>query len=286
MISLLTVSFIWAFSFGLIGNTLEGVNAALLTVIRLTLALLAFLPLYKFRLIGLRKTFVFAAIGAIQYGFMYVTLFMAFQYLESHEVALFTIFTPLYVTGLNDFFTRKFHPVFGGAALLAVLGTGIIKYAQMDRGGLWEGFALMQISNICFAAGQLLYRRQMSATSGWKDKDVFGALYFGAAVVGMAFLAGKNISLASVSLSGSQWIVLAYLGLIASGLAFFLWNKGARRVNAGTLAVFNNLKVPLAITVSLLVFGEETNLIRLLIGGSLVLIALAGNEYCVQRQRG
>jgi drug/metabolite transporter (DMT)-like permease len=73
-------------------------------------------------------------------------------------------------------------------------------------------------------------------------------------------------------------LTLFYLGAIASGLSFFMWNIGARRVNAGTLAVFNDLKIPLAVAVSLLVFGEKTDLPRLLIGGAVILAALIVNE--------
>ncbi len=67
---------------------------------------------------------------------------------------------------------------------------------------------------------------------------------------------------------------LLYLGLLASGLCFFWWNKGAVLSNAGTLAAFNNLKIPLAVAVSLLVFGESANLIRLISGGAIILIAI------------
>jgi len=38
-------------------------------------------------------------------------------------------------------------------------------------------------------------------------------------------------------------------------------------VNAGALAIFNDFKIPLAVAISLLVFGEQTNLLNLLIGG-------------------
>jgi drug/metabolite transporter (DMT)-like permease len=48
--------------------------------------------------------------------------------------------------------------------------------------------------------------------------------------------------------------------VLASGLGFFLWNVGATRVSAGTLAVMNNAKVPLAVTVALVFFGERTSL--------------------------
>jgi drug/metabolite transporter (DMT)-like permease len=73
--------------------------------------------------------------------------------------------------------------------------------------------------------------------------------------------------------------ILLYLGLIASGLCFFMWNHGARKVNTGTLAVFNDLKIPLSIAVSLLVFGESTDVLHLVIGGAIILVAMGLNEY-------
>jgi len=84
--------------------------------------------------------------------------------------------------------------------------------------------------------------------------------------------------LSSISLSVKQILTLIYLGAIASGLSFFLWNIGGRRVNAGTLAIFNDLKIPLAVVVSLLVFGEQANLLRLVIGGIIIIGALILNE--------
>jgi len=36
-----------------------------------------------------------------------------------------------------------------------------------------------------------------------------------------------------------QWLVLAWLGLVASGLGYYLWNLGATLVDAGTLAVIS-----------------------------------------------
>ncbi len=62
--------------------------------------------------------------------------------------------------------------------------------------------------------------------------------------------------------------------MISSGACFFWWNLGASRVNAGTLAVFNNAKVPLGVACSLLFFGEHADLPRLLVGGVLMAAAL------------
>lgn len=281
MSALLIVSLIWAFSFGLIGNTLKGVDPYLLASARLLISFLVFLPLLRIKRLSARNIMTLAGIGAIQYGFMYISLFLAYRYLESHEVALFTIFTPIYVTLVNDISTKRFHRIFLATALLAVAGTGIIKSTQLHREGLICGFLIMQFSNLCFAAGQIFYRSAMRRIKGVTDAQVFAVLYAGAFAV-----AASSALIATpwkdVHLDGKQIAVLLYLGVVASGLAFFLWNAGARKVNAGTLAIFNNLKVPLAITVSLLIFGEQTNLPRLLSGGLLVLAALAINEIYVR----
>jgi drug/metabolite transporter (DMT)-like permease len=84
--------------------------------------------------------------------------------------------------------------------------------------------------------------------------------------------------LASLTLTAKQIWTLVYLGIFASGICFFLWNFGARKVNAGALAIFNDFKIPLAVAISLLVFGEKTNLLHLLIGGLIVVASLVVNE--------
>ena len=61
--------------------------------------------------------------------------------------------------------------------------------------------------------------------------------------------------------------------VVPSGVAFYLWNAGARRVNAGILAVFNNLKIPLAIAVSVLLFREAADVPVLVVGTAVLLAA-------------
>jgi drug/metabolite transporter (DMT)-like permease len=76
------------------------------------------------------------------------------------------------------------------------------------------------------------------------------------------------------ALTATQWAVLAYLGILASGIGFFMWNVGATRVSTAMLSVMNNVKVPLAVTCSLLFFGESAEIWRLLAGGALIALAL------------
>jgi drug/metabolite transporter (DMT)-like permease len=68
----------------------------------------------------------------------------------------------------------------------------------------------------------------------------------------------------SIALPPGQLLSLLSLGVLASGLGFVVWNVGATRVTAGALAVMNNAKVPLAVAMALIFFGEQAHLPALL----------------------
>ena len=67
---------------------------------------------------------------------------------------------------------------------------------------------------------------------------------------------------------------MAWLGLVASGMGFFIWNQGALRVSETSLAVANNLKLPIAIMISLTIFAERADPIQLLSGLAVIMLAL------------
>lgn len=281
MVYLLVVSLAWAFSFGLIKGVLTGVNPHFISFARLFISLLVLLPFLRPRGLGRKSTLQLLLVGALQYGIMYITYNYAFQYLKAYEVALFTIFTPIYVTLINDVLKGELHRLFLLTAVLAVAGTGIVEASGILQGSLVEGFLIVQVSNLCFAFGQVFYREVMRQSPGLKDQHIFALPYLGATLV-TALSTTLFGGWSGLALSTTQLWTLVYLGAIASGLCFFLWNLGARKVDIGALAIFNNLKVPLAVAVSLLFFGEQANLLNLLLGGAIVLAALAVNEYNVR----
>ncbi|MHC1783101.1 MAG: EamA family transporter [Anaerolineaceae bacterium] len=282
MVGLTVVSLIWAFSFGLIKNTLAGVDSNFVAAARLLLAFLVFLPFLRVKKLPRAAMLRLMIVGAFQFGFMYIAYQFAFQFLKAYEVALFTIFTPLYVTLVNDLFKKRVNWVHLGTTLLAIIGTAIVKGAGIQS-VLLTGFLLVQASNICFAFGQVYYKQVMKAYPEVKDASIMAMPYLGGVLVtGVTTLFLTNWD--KVALSPIQGFTLLYLGIIASGFSFFLWNASARKVNTGTLAIFNDLKIPLAVTVSLVFFGEQTNMLNLLIGGAIILAALWLNEWAGRRK--
>ncbi|MBN1300855.1 MAG: EamA family transporter [Melioribacteraceae bacterium] len=283
MIYLFLVSLLWAFSFGLIKNYLTGIDAGIVAVIRLLISFLFFIPFIRYNSSVRPVILKLAAIGAVQYGVMYVAYIYSFQFLESYEVALFTIFTPVYITLINDRLNRKFNKLFFASSMLAIIGTGIIVFKSISDSNLLTGFLLVQISNFCFAYGQIFYVKLMEKNKALKEVNLFGYVYFGALIIPAVFvLFTSELSLLKFSIE--QIIVLIYLGGIASGIGFFLWNYGARRTNVGALAIFNNLKIPLAITVSFAFFNETADIFNLSIGGIIVLLSLLLNQYFLNKK--
>ena len=281
---LLLVSLAWGFSFGLIKGNLNGIDSNFVSCARMALSLLVFLPFIKFKKIDKSLFWKLFLTGVFQFGVMYIAYIASFKYLKAYEVALFTIFTPLYVTLIDDLINKKFNKLYLVTALLAVLGTWVIERGDILSTGVLTGFLLVQASNLAFAFGQLYYRKLMVDRHDIKDSAVFGVLYLGAtAVTALAMILFTPMS--TLALTGKQIWTLVYLGIFASGICFFLWNIGSRQVNAGALAILNDLKIPLAVAISLLVFGEQTNIVNLLIGGLIVVGSLVMNEILNRRRQ-
>ncbi len=273
MILLLTTSMIWAFSFGLVKKYLGGLDASFVAFVRLALAALLFLPLLRPRRILPVLAMRLFLTGMVQFGLMYIFYIQSFRFLAAHQVALFTIFTPLFVTLADDLLEKRLRQLHLWTALLAVVGTFVIVYSGKWEHGLFSGFLLVQASNICFALGQVFYRRLPPAGGPWRDRDGFAWVVLGGATAALFYMVLLAAPIKLQVLPG-QLFVLLYLGLFASGVGFFMWNVGAGRVSAGTLAVFNNVKIPLAVLVSLLFFDEQADWLRLLGGGAIIALAL------------
>ena len=281
---LVGVTALWAFSFSLIGVYLAGqVDSYFAVLMRIGLAALVFLPFLRPKLLAGRQRLILMALGAVQLGAMYIFFYQSFLLLSVPEVLLFTIFTPFYVTLLDDALFKRFTPFYLLTAALAVLGAAVIRYDGIDS-GFWLGFLVVQGANLCFALGQVGYRRfAVTLPDELPRHSVFAWFYLGALAVALpAFMLLGNA--AALPTTGVQWSVLAWLGLVASGLGYFLWNLGATRVDAGALAIMNNALIPAGLAVNLLIWNRDADLVRLALGGAIIVGSLILNERWLRRR--
>ncbi len=284
MFYLSAVTLLWAFSFSLIGVYLAGqVDSWFSVWMRVALASVVFLPFLKFKQVPKTLIAKLMAIGGIQLGLMYCFYYQSFLLLSVPEVLLFTVFTPIYVTLIYDMLKARFSPWYLVTAAIAVVGAVFIKFAGINENFL-TGFLVVQGANLCFAVGQVAYKYVMEEQQvDLPQRTIFGYFYLGAFVVAsIAFLLlGNAEKLPTTSL---QWGILIYLGVIASGLGYFVWNKGACLVNAGALAIMNNALVPAGLIVNILIWNRDVDVARLSIGGVIILVSLWINETWVKRK--
>ena len=277
MAYLVGITCLWAFSFSLIGVYLAGqVDAYFSVFTRILLATVVFLPFL--RPLPLRLAGKLMTLGAIELGCMYVFYYQSFLLLTVPEVLIFTILTPIYVTLIFDLLKGRFSFRYLVTALLAVLGAAIIRYNGIGD-QILTGFLVVQGANICFALGQVGYKVLLEKEQpSQPQRTLFGYFYLGALAVTVVtwFLFGNPAKLPTTSL---QWGILVYLGVIASGLGFFLWNKGATKVDAGILAIMNNALIPAGLIVNLLIWNRDADLGRLSLGGGVLLFSLLLHEY-------
>lgn len=281
---LTAVTLLWAFSFSLIGVYLAGqVDAWFSVVTRVALATLVFLPFLRATHLHRALALKLMVIGAFQLGLMYCFYYHSFLYLTVPEVLLFTVMTPVYVTLLYDALKRRFSAWYLVTAALAVLGAAVIKFSAVSP-DFMIGFMITQGANLCFAIGQVGYKYVLEQEpNDIPQRTIFGCFYLGALAVALpAFLLFGNPG--QLPTTTTQWSILVYLGIVASGGGFFLWNKGATLVNAGALAIMNNALVPAGVLVNLLIWNRDANLGSLAIGGSIILGSLWFNETWIKRK--
>lgn len=271
---LIAVSIIWAFSFGLIKGKLIGLDSGLVASIRLLLCFVCFLP-FLWRVPKFNMRWRLMLLGVVQFGIMYLAYIQSYQYLPGYLVAVFTIFTPFYVIALNTLFDhssrdRQKLGLAVASVLISILGAAVIVYKAPGQEDFLIGFVILQLANIAFAIGQWNYQRWADKTS---DAGNMAWMYLGAAVFASA-ISLPQLNWDAVVITIEQVWVLLYLGVVASGLCFYLWNSGSKQVSPATLAVMNNGYIPMAVVASIVLFAEQADLMRLSIGGGLIALSI------------
>lgn len=276
---LLLASLFWGLSFAIIKSKLVGLNPNFVAFARMLLAIPLFIFQTRLTHISCKNIFILLGIGSIQYGFMFIPYILAYRYLDAYQIALLCITTPIYVTLLNDAYERKFNLFSLLMTLLSVIGVAIILYKpEGSFAFIFKGFLLVETANICFAFGQISYKKFRQSNPSIIDSQVVSISYAGGLIITVLSTSLSSGWSSIYQVGKEQALALLYLGVVASGLAFFCWNKGATTTKAGTLAILNNLKIPIAVLVSLAFLGEQANSYRLILGSLLTGVAVILSE--------
>ena len=289
MTYLFVTVFIWGFSFALAKKALQSFGPIELVFFRFLLAF-CFSAAVCLVLPSRRKAFLAATtktafvLGVLEFAGTYVLYTWALLYLPSGIVAALTLMTPVitYALGLvarlEPFSWRAWAAVF-----ISVLGASLTIPTTTSLGGsggevtkeVWKGLVLILLSNTAFAVGNLAILRSKQRGQWQGEATIWG---FGWAA---AFCAGGLLVLALIrgEISGfptfqslDPWLLPVYLGVVATGLGFFLWNLGTAHAGATRATLVGNFKAPLALVWGTLLFSEPFTL-KIALGLTCLIVA-------------
>jgi len=267
-IYLISATILFSFSFGLIKQQVATLPSDAVSLLRLALATLVFLPF--FRKLKVKEHLCALCIGAVQFGLMYVLFIRAFRYLQGNEVALLTTTTPMWVALFFSFFNKSIRYQHFACAILSMCGAVLVVWNPISIASSLSGVLLVQGANVCFALGQVFWKQYL----GTNDNVVMSSAYLGAVLMALPF-ALLTTDWSIFSPTPTQWGVLLYLGCIPTALGFWLWNKGVVKVGPSALAVMNDLKIPMSVLLALILFQETVvNPMRFLMGSLLIITAI------------
>lgn len=158
---------------------------------------------------------------------------------------------------------------FAGACYLACGDRGVDVYTEQ---GKWAGDLLAVGSAVCWSVYTVLVRK-------YSSQDILCNL-------GLTFLIGSGIFLLLAIVTGSSisfrmpsqlWYGTLYLGLIPSGVAYYLWIAASRHLEAGILGFFGYISLALTALGSVWLLQERFTIHTLLavfiiISGTSILI--------------
>ena len=179
---LIATSILWGFSFGLIKAEISTLDPFFVSLVRLLFSLVLFAPLL--RVSTRRAAPALAGIGLVQFGLMYCLYISAYGFLAGHQIAVLTVTTPLFVVLIDGLIERRMIGTHALAAGLAIAG-GLVIVVDTERGltaPALVGVLLVQAANLCFALGQLMYKRVKRLYRLGPDHQAFAWLYLGAVV--------------------------------------------------------------------------------------------------------
>jgi drug/metabolite transporter (DMT)-like permease len=288
-IQALLVTFLWSTSWVLIKLGLQAsLPAVTFAGLRYSLAFLCLLPLMlassSHRAV-LRQFTRFTwmqlgLLGVVFYALTQGAQFVGLAYLPAATLTLLLNFSPILVALFSGIANQESPSLIQwGGIVFSSLGA-ILYFLPFDiPAGQTLGFAAA-LTGVLANAGASLLGRQVNQRTGLPPLVVTtvsmgfgGLLLLGAGAVGQGF--GR--------LDARQGLIIAWLAVVNTALAFTLWNNTLRTLTAVESSVINNLMLPQIALLAWLFLGESLE-VRQILG--LALVAAGTLIVQVWRQKG
>jgi drug/metabolite transporter (DMT)-like permease len=259
----LFVTFLWSTSWILIKIGLQtDLPALTFAGLRYSLAFLCLLP---FVLLNPRQRSTLTTIDRgtwtrlLLLGFLFYCLtqgaqFLGLAFLPAATVTLLLNLTPVLVALSSGLLNREpTLPGQWGGILLTVAGT-VIYFLPLDvPAGQALGLVVVLIG-VMANAGSSLLGRQINRRGNLSPLLV---TTISMGIGGFLLLITGSATQGLGQISHTQWLIILWLAVINTALAFTLWNQSLRTLTAVESSVINNLMLPQIVILAWIFLGES-----------------------------
>ncbi len=219
-------------------------------------------------------------IGVFEFAGTYLLYTWSLKFLPSGVIGTLTLMTPVltYIVGTVAGID-KLRLKAGFALALSLIGgalclplAAIFNNFHLENQALW-GTGLILASNLCFAIGNVAITH-LEMRRKWNNALTFHGQFIGFILAGTVLVFNEGFPKLEMSKFKIQnWILPLYLGLVATGLGFFLWNWGVQKVSATKATLVGNLKGPISVLIGCVLLQEHVSL-ELFVGLVLLFISI------------
>ncbi len=211
-----------------------------------------------------------AALGVVYYALTQGAQYLSLAYLPAALVSMLLNLTPV-VVGLGGllFLGERPRPLQWLGLSLAVVGVALYFQGEELAPGQWFGLGVAIFCVLVNAASSVMGRRVNR--SGHLSPLVVTFVSMGVGAV-LLLIAG-GLTQGFGPLTAQHWLIIVWLALVNTALAFTLWNASLRALTAVESSILNSLMLP-QIAILAYVFLQETLSILEISGLALVCLGV------------
>ena len=268
--ALFATALLWGTSFVILKHTLDSVGTLWILAIRFTLAALflgffAGKRLFRLPRLQLRGAVLMGVSLAAAYILQTFGLFYTTPGKNAFLTAVYCVLVPFLAWG---FYRRRPGLQHVLAALLCLAGIGLVSLSGLDT-GFNRGDVLTLLCGVFYAL-QIVIVEQY----GGPDSDALSMSVVQFTVAALICWAGAlPLGPVPVNVPAGAWLSIAYMGVVCTGLCFFLEAWGMKVTPSSTASVILTLESVFGTLTSIL-FCQEQVTGRLLCGFALIFVSV------------
>lgn len=230
----------------------------------------SFLIRQKLSLKALKENALLLTLSGAGIGLNWIFLFESYKYTTISNATLSYYFAPVFVMILAPYILKeKLTPLKVGCILMAMLGLVLIVYTGgSDSGGMYNHTVgiLYGLSAAVLYASVILMNKFIKNLSGYVTTLV--QLLVAALVLLPYIVMKEHMSFSGINSSSILFILI--LGIIHTGIAYFLYFTAVKELKGQTIAVLSYIDPISAVIIAAIFLGESMSTVQM-IGGVLIL---------------